>query len=135
MILEEYRENKELFTNLGTAVHDILKKMVADEKIIPMALEHRVKEEASLAGKLDLRDEKYHSLDDITDIMSAWVICFYGDEVYKIARRIEKLFVVDRANSCDKRTLLKKNWLSVPALFLLATARPGVSRGHVQQAV
>ena len=88
MILEEYRESKELFTNLGTTVHDILKKMVTEEKIIPMALEHRVKEEQSLAGKLDLKGEKYRSLDDITDILGARFICFFSDEVYKVAKRL-----------------------------------------------
>ena len=125
MILEEYRESKELFTNLGTTVHDILKKMVTEEKIIPMALEHRVKEEQSLAGKLDLKGEKYHSLDDITDILGARVICFYSDEVYKVAHRIEKFFVVDRANSCDKRTLLKEDSFGYLSLHYVCSLPKG----------
>lgn len=108
-IVEEYRENKENFTQLGIIVHDILKKIAREEKIIPMALEHRVKEEESLVGKLNLKGDKYRSLDDITDILGARFICFFSDEVYKVAKRLEETFVIDSANSCDKSTLLKED--------------------------
>ena len=72
-----------------------------------------------------MKGEKYHSLDDITDILGARVICFYSDEVYKVARRIEKFFVVDRANSCDKRTLLKEDSFGYLSLHYVCSLPKG----------
>jgi len=106
MIMEEYRESRETFARLGTTVYDILKNIAKKENIEPMALEYRVKKEDSLEGKLQLKGDKYSSLNDITDILGARFICFFSDEVYKVAKRLEEEFVIDWDNSIDKSTTL-----------------------------
>ena len=48
-----------------------------------LAVEHRVKEERSLAGKLERKGDAYNSLEDITDILGCRVVCFLSDEIGK----------------------------------------------------
>ena len=80
-----------------------LKEIFADAGIIVAALEHRVKTEKSLAGKLQLKGGKYKDIFDITDLVGIRVITFYIDDVDKVASIVERLFDVDWDNSIDKR--------------------------------
>lgn len=105
MILDEYRDKKQSFNTMLKIVRDQLEKCVKDNGLYVTAIEARIKEEKSLAGKLELKGHKYKSLDDITDILGARVITFYTDEVDKIAALIEDIFEIDWDNSVDKRKL------------------------------
>lgn len=105
-IMEQYQQDRELFVRLGDIVSGMLKNALRDSDIDIMAVEHRIKEEQSLEGKLELKGEKYKSLDDITDILGARVICFFSDDVDKVASIIEGLFNIDWANSVNKRNQL-----------------------------
>ena len=69
IILEDYRSSKADFEKLGETVMGILDRVVKEAGISVMAMEHRVKEENSLAGKLERKGDKYNSLEDITDIL------------------------------------------------------------------
>ena len=42
---------------------------------------NRVKEEKSLAGKLERKGDSYNTLEDITDILGCRVVCFLSDEI------------------------------------------------------
>ena len=68
-ILEEFREKRPIFARMLSIVRDTLRKSIMDNHIYINAVEARIKEEGSLAGKLDRKGEKYRSLDDITDIL------------------------------------------------------------------
>ncbi|MCQ2066098.1 MAG: hypothetical protein MJY65_00375 [Bacteroidaceae bacterium] len=105
MILEEYREMWSVFQKIKDLVISTLKKSLAENGIFVTAVEGRVKTEESLAGKLELKGQKYKMLSDITDIVGTRVITFYTDDVDKIAALAEKLFDVDWDNSVDKRKM------------------------------
>ena len=109
LILEDYRKQREYFVKLGNVVHDMLSGIAKDLGLTVLAVEHRVKEEKSLAGKLERKGDGYNSLEDITDILGCRVICFLSDEIDKIGQKIEERFVVDWENSCDKRALIKED--------------------------
>lgn len=109
MIMEEYHEVRPLFVKLGDIVDEKLRGAAKQLGVEVMAIEHRVKAEESLAGKLELKGDKYSSLADITDILGARIICFFCDEVDKFAEVIEEMFVIDRENSVDKRKQLSPN--------------------------
>ncbi len=104
MIMEEYKEKRSDFIELGDVVHSILKEITSKrENMYILAIEHRIKTEKSLAGKLELKGEKYSSLEDITDILGCRIICFFSDDIDVIAKEIEQKFDVDWDNSIDKR--------------------------------
>ncbi|MBQ9399205.1 MAG: hypothetical protein IJU27_01005 [Bacteroidales bacterium] len=109
MILDEYREMLPTFELMKTVVLDMLRKELSDRGIFVTAVDARIKTEASLAGKLELKGAKYRTLSDITDILGARIITFYTDDVDKISSLAEKLFDIDWENSVDKRKILDLN--------------------------
>jgi len=106
-ILEEYRSARPACEAAAEKIHGMLQKVLCDAGIIVASIEHRVKTEGSLAGKLELKGAKYASLSSITDIVGLRVITFYSDDVDKVASAVDRLFDVDWENSVDKRKLLE----------------------------
>ena len=109
LILEDYRKQREHFVKLGDVVHTMLSDIAKELGLTILAVEHRVKEEKSLAGKLERKGDGYNTFEDITDILGCRVICFLSDEVDKIGKKVEEKFVIDWENSSNKKDLLKEN--------------------------
>ena len=61
LILEDYRKQREAFIKLGDTVHSMLSDIVKDLGLTVLSVEHRVKEEKSLAGKLERKGIKHNS--------------------------------------------------------------------------
>ncbi len=106
MMLEEYRAKLPVYRRLKEVILAQLDECLLQSRLCVSRLEARVKEEESLAGKLELKGRKYQSLSDVTDIVGARIVTFYVDEVDKISALVDRLFDVDWANSVDKRKLL-----------------------------
>ncbi len=105
MILAEYDEMLPIYRRLERIVEISLQNIIDSNGLTVTAVSARVKSRESLAGKLALKGDKYHSLGDITDILGARIITFYTDDVDRIAALTEKLFDIDWENSVDKRRL------------------------------
>ena len=104
-ILDEYRQNLPQFVQVKDKVMAQLKEVFDEAGLVVASIEGRVKEEKSLAGKLELKGAKYSSLADITDIVGLRVITFYSDDVDKVASAVDRLFEIDWENSVDKRKI------------------------------
>ncbi len=104
-ILEEYRRQRPVFERMQETIPAQVRSVFEEAGIIVASIESRIKEEKSLAGKLELKGAKYASLADITDIFGMRIITFYIDDVDKVASVVERLFDVDWDNSVDKRKL------------------------------
>ncbi|MGN1104256.1 MAG: GTP pyrophosphokinase family protein [Candidatus Coproplasma sp.] len=109
LIIEDFRKAREDFVQLEDVVYEKLCALVKSSGIQTLSIEHRVKGEASLAGKLVRNGDWYQKFDDLTDILGARVICFFNDEVDKLGKLIEENFSIDWKNSSDKRMLIKAN--------------------------
>ena len=107
MILDEYREKLPIYNEMKDIVLRLLRSCLDENHVIVSGLEARVKTERSLAGKLELKGFKYHSLSDVTDVVGARIITFYSDEVDIISALVENLFDIDWKNSVDKRKMLE----------------------------
>ena len=103
--MEEFRAGLPQFKSVAKEVYDTLKRTFEEAGLLVAAIEYRVKAEDSLAGKLELKGQKYRTLADITDIIGLRVITFYIDDVDKVASAVERLFTVDWENSVDKRKI------------------------------
>ena len=104
-IMQEYQDNLPRFREVEQEVKEKLKKSLSDAGLLVAAIESRVKAYDSLAGKLELKGQKYNSLADITDILGVRVITFYIDDVDKVASAVERLFEIDWDNTVDKRKI------------------------------
>ena len=125
LILEDYRKQRDDFIKLGDTVHTMLSEIVKELGLTVLAVEHRVKEEKSLAGKLERKGDSYNTLEDITDILGCRVICFLSDEIDVIGRKVEEKFVVDWENSSDKRALIKEDAFGYLSLHYICSLPAG----------
>ena len=119
MILEEYRENAKDYAKMKEVILRALQDCLKQGNIIVSGVEGRVKEEASLAGKLELKGRKYKTISDITDIVGVRVITFYSEDVDKIAALVDKVFEVDWENSVDKRKKLGRDTFGYMSLHYI----------------
>lgn len=108
-ILQEYEEKKETYERLAGSIMQIIESLLKKEKIKYATISTRIKDEGSLADKIDRKDGKYQQLSDITDIAGIRIITYYADDVDKVAKVLEREFEVDWENSIDKRKTLKPN--------------------------
>lgn len=108
-LMAQYHERLPLLRQLSEEAYHHLSLSLQQQGIYVTGIEHRVKSESSLAGKLELKGSKYRSIDEITDLVGLRVITFYTDDVDKIAAIVKKSFDVDWKNSVDKRKLHQLN--------------------------
>ena len=127
LILEDYRKQRSDFIVLGDTVHTMLSDIVKELGLTVLAVEHRVKEERSLAGKLERKGDGYNTLEDITDILGCRVICFLSDEIDKIGQRWKKpLLLIGRIPQI-KEHLSRKMLLDIYLFITSAVFLSGIS--------
>ena len=107
LILEQYRSEKDKYVRLGAVVQKRLQEIAGKSSVSVMSVGHRLKDEKSLCGKLYRKGEKYHSLEDITDILGARIVCYFYDDVDVLGKQVEQSFDVDWENSVDKRKQMR----------------------------
>lgn len=104
-LLQQYRELHPTLEQLSQKAYDLLRQALQEQGIYVTAIEHRVKTEKSLAGKLELKGTKYKTVDNVTDLVGLRIITFYADEVDKVAAIAKRIFDIDWKESVDKRKL------------------------------
>lgn len=105
VLMEQYHERVSVYERLARLADEALRHALDAQHMQVTTIEHRVKTADSLAGKLELKGAKYHSLNDVTDIVGFRVVTFYSADVDKVAVIVSETFNVDRDNSVDKRKL------------------------------
>lgn len=105
MLMEQYHERLPVFKRMEQIAVEALCGALDAQHVKVTAMEHRVKSEESLAGKVELKGVKYHTLDDVTDIVGLRVVTFYSADVDKVAAIVNEIFHVDWSRSVDKRKL------------------------------
>ena len=104
-LLEQYRQLRPVYERLEQIAMDAIEQVLKEQGFTVNSIEHRIKTEKSLAGKLELKGGKYKSIYDITDIFGVRIITFYTTEVDKVAAIAKRLFNIDWTESVDKRKL------------------------------
>ncbi len=126
MILDEYRERLPLFERIKDIILERLRACLDENHIVVAGLEARIKTEKSLTGKLELKGYKYHTIDDITDILGVRIITFFSDEVDIISALVEKMFDIDWNNSVDKRKMLEIDRFGYMSLHYICRIPPSM---------
>lgn len=126
MLLRQYRELRPTLQQLADEACSLLRQALKEQGIYVTAIEHRVKTEKSLKGKLELKGAKYKSIDDVTDLVGLRVITFYTDDVDKVAVVAKGLFDIDWQESVDKRKLHQLDSFGYNSLHYICRLREGM---------
>ena len=105
MILQQFRDQLPILQRLDELVYQHLSRVLKEQGIYVNAIEHRVKKEDSLAGKLERKGYKYADINNLTDLVGVRIITFYTDDVDKVAAIAKRTLDVDWKESVDKRKL------------------------------
>ena len=105
MILQQFRDRLPILQRLDELVYQHLSRVLKEQGIYVNAIEHRVKQEDSLAGKLERKGYKYKDINNLTDLVGVRIITFYTDDVDKVAAIAKRTLDVDWKESVDKRKL------------------------------
>ena len=105
MILQQFRDRLPILQRLDELVYQHLSRILKEQGIYVNAMEHRVKQEDSLAGKLERKGYKYNDINNLTDLVGVRIITFYTDDVDKVAAIAKRTLDVDWKESVDKRKL------------------------------
>ncbi len=109
MMIDEYDEKLPVFQKVKEIVSSFIHQALGENKVEVTAVEGRIKQRDSLIGKLVRKGHKYHTLDDITDILGMRVITLFNDDVDRVASYMEKMFDIDWTESIDKRKMHQMN--------------------------
>lgn len=131
-LLQQYRELRPTLDRLSEEAYDLLLHALREQGIYVTAIEHRVKTEKSLIGKLELKGAKYKTIDDITDLVGLRIITFYSDEVDKVAAIAKRVFDIDWKESVDKRKLHQLNSFGYNSLHYICRLKTGGTRFELQ---
>ena len=131
-LLQQYRELRPTLEKLSSEAYGLLSRALHKQGIYVTGIEHRVKTEKSLAGKLELKGAKYKTIDDITDLVGLRVITFYTDEVDKVAVIAKSLFDIDWKESVDKRKLHELDSFGYNSLHFICRLKTGGPRFELQ---
>jgi ppGpp synthetase/RelA/SpoT-type nucleotidyltranferase len=131
-LLQQYRELRPTLDKLSSEAYDLLRHELRKQGIYVTAIEHRVKTEKSLAGKLELKGSKYKTIDDITDLVGLRIITFYTDEVDKVAVIAKGIFDIDWQESVDKRKLHDLDAFGYNSLHYICRLKTGGPRFELQ---
>lgn len=105
-IIKQYDERKDSYDSFALSLKSLLNTLIRDAGYSIHSLESRVKTRNSLSEKI-IKKDKYDCIEDITDVIGIRIITHYSDDVDKIAKIIEREFILDEENSIDKRTTIE----------------------------
>lgn len=124
MLMDEYRKNYAQYEELEKIAYGQMHDALKTCGVMVFQTSDRLKTEKSLAGKLEKKGDKYKSILDITDLLGMRIICYFSDDVDRIAELIERLFVIDTLNSVDKRKMLDDDEFGYMSLHFICSLRP-----------
>lgn len=113
----------------GLAAESLIKDLLKARNIRFHSVEHRVKSEESAAVKVARRvtdSGEPRSLETLNDMLGLRVITYFQDEVDEVARLIAEEFLIDEANTVDKKAALEADrfgYVSVHYIAWLSQSR------------
>ena len=105
-ILEDFSTNQELYNNFETKIVILIKELLYDN-VEYHHISSRVKDRNSLEKKIEKKEDKYLSINEITDVIGCRIISFFENDVDKIVNILQTEFNVDVNNSVNKKEMIE----------------------------
>ncbi len=103
-ILAEFDSSKFLLQEFGDVIFTLIKSLVK-QKIQPHQINFRIKDKDSLSNKLVKKNNKYKSIEEITDLVGLRIITYFEDDIDIVSEIFVSEFEIDKPNSVDKRQI------------------------------
>lgn len=109
-ILDEYRENMDTYRSMKDDIEDIINRILKNNGIKVSNLAIRIKQEKSLSKKIMYKN-KYHHINDITDVVACRIITLFEDDVEKLKNLIcENFEVVELVDKRKKENTTREEY-------------------------
>jgi len=125
-IVKEYGIVKPSYEECTTKIHELVNSLIKESGIQVHSISSRTKDIDNLYEKVRRKGEEYNKLLDITDLSGIRIICYFSDQVDKVADIIKNNFIISNEFSIDKRKTLdpdKFGYLSLHFVVKLSEDR------------
>ncbi|MEG0367629.1 MAG: hypothetical protein RR585_12385, partial [Coprobacillus sp.] len=102
-IIKQFHDNHEIYQSLQDDIEDIFSRIIANHHFRISNMSIRIKSEDALTKKITYKN-KYHSINEITDVVACRIITLFEDDIDRIYECVKDNFEV--IEYTDKR---KKN--------------------------
>jgi ppGpp synthetase/RelA/SpoT-type nucleotidyltranferase len=119
-IVTEYATHHDIYVQVATAIEGLLQRLMQHHHIQIHLITSRAKDINSLARKLALNPGKYTRLTDITDLAGIRVTTYFDEDVDRVSQVIQSEFLIDYANSVDKRKSVEPDRFGYVSLHFVA---------------
>jgi putative GTP pyrophosphokinase len=109
-MVDAYKEERPLYEaytkKIGELIKALLEEPTTSENIRVHSVTTRTKEVDKFSEKVRREGKEYKNFFDVTDLSGVRIICYYKDDVDKVAEIIRENFLVHLELSIDKREIL-----------------------------
>ena len=106
-IMREYKNTRQLYENFTDKMENLITELLQVEHFNTHSISSRTKEISSLESKIKKGGKYYNKLTEITDLSGVRIICFFSDDVDRVAEIVRKNFKVNDEKTVDKRKILE----------------------------
>jgi putative GTP pyrophosphokinase len=106
-LLKEFRTNRKRYEEFTEKIENLVTILLREKNFNVLSVTSRTKTLDSLKNKISNEAKHYKKLSDIDDLTGIRIICFFSDDVDKVAEIINSDFKVIKDRSVDKRKLLE----------------------------
>ena len=104
-IMNEYYQKLDVYKKMQRDAEAILSTLIAENNIKISTMSFRIKSEQALRNKV-ITKNKYHSVEDITDILGCRILTLFDTDIERIMDLIEDTFEI--CEILDKRKKFRK---------------------------
>ncbi|MDD1691097.1 MAG: hypothetical protein LUQ66_10595 [Methanoregula sp.] len=106
-IINTYTEKRPLYEQFTSKMENLIRELLSEEQFNTHSITSRTKSVDSLESKIEKEGKIYKKITDISDLSGVRIICFFSNDVDKVAKIIKKNFKVNEKISIDKRKILE----------------------------
>lgn len=122
--LRAYDADERVYETFAADTEALIRQIMRSSSVKYHSITSRAKKRDSLAKKLANPEKEYLQLSDVTDLAAVRVTTYFAVDVDVVADMITEEFVIDMANSVDKRSNQDPERFGYRSLHFIASLKP-----------